>query len=194
MTKLDVINNALLKAGLPFAATQGDEDWNALFVFDKVVGEILRGYGWGFASKYAALNMDAGAPVHGFKYSYSLPADCIRMIDVHCQTDLRSPKARYKIAGRKLLTNASPCYVRYVSDDAAKDEEIDSWPMDFMDAVAFRIALEITTLSGENMAVVPQLTQQYQISLGTAQLNDARESMERVPLEGSIQAARGGQG
>lgn len=194
MTKLDVINNALLKAGLPLAAIQGDEDWNALFVFDKVVGEIMRGYAWGFAQKYVALNVDAAAPAHGFKYSYSLPDDCIRMIDVHCQTDLRSPKARYAVAGRKIFSNANPCYARYVSNDAAKESAINLWPMDFTDAVAFRIALEIIALSGENMAAVPQLTQQYQISLGTAQLNDARESMERVPMEGSIYAARGGQG
>lgn len=51
MTKLDVINNALLKAGLPLAAIQGDEDWNALFVFDKVVGEIMRGYALGLCPK-----------------------------------------------------------------------------------------------------------------------------------------------
>ena len=40
--KLEVINNALMKIGLPLAASLEDCDWNAATVYDLVVEQILR--------------------------------------------------------------------------------------------------------------------------------------------------------
>lgn len=189
MDKLGVINMALLKTGLPLASSLKDCDWNAAFIFDLCVEQIERGFAWGFAQKFTVCARDATAPPFGFDYSYTLPADCLRVIDVRNQHDLRAPKCTYVLQGRKLLTSASPCNLRYV----ARNLEPGDWPGDFTDAVACLIACEIAALSAEKMSLVPVLTQKYQLALAQAQIADARENTERVPLNQSLFAARQGQ-
>lgn len=187
MDRLDIINLALLKVGLPLAAALDDCDWNANFTFDKCVEEVLRSYSWGFAQKFESMGA-GGAPAFGFTKTFPLPADFVRAIDVHKFHDLRSPKARFQIKGKQLCSNVSPCYLRYVT----KDVEPDDFPPDFTDAVACRIAMEITPLSAQSSTIVPRLAQLYQLALATAQATDARENHERVPYDCNILAARAG--
>lgn len=187
MDQLAIINRALLKCGLPLAAALNDCDWNATLVYDACASECLRSFAWNFAQKVETL-AQTGTPAFGFAKSYALPDDCLRVIDVHCAHDLRSPKGRYVVQGRRLLANVSPCYLRYISSAVPCED----WPPDFCDAVAARIALEIAPLSTQSVGLVPQLAQFWQLSLATAQAADARESAERVPLDENILLARSG--
>lgn len=189
MDQLTIINKALLKCGLPLAAAINDCDWNAALIFESASHEVFRNYAWNFATRYVTLGQQ-GAPAFGFEYNFQLPADCAKVIDVHCLHDLRSPQARYAVQGKKLLTNVCPCHLRYVSHDIS----VGDWPPDFADAVAWRIALEIAPLSAQTMAMTPQLMQGYNLALANAQAVDARECMERVPLYWNILLARGGVG
>lgn len=185
MDKLTIINKALLKCGLPLAAAVKDCDWNASLIYDSCARELLRGFSWGFAQNFVSI-AQAGVPAHGFDHAYQLPADCLRVVDVHCVFDLRSPKARYVIQGKRLLTNVAPCYLRYISSSYG----CESWPDDFCDALASRIAMEIAPLSGQNMSMTSQLAQLAQLALANAQATDARENAERVPLDHNILMSR----
>lgn len=188
MEKLDVINRALMKCGLPLAASLNDCDWNASVSFDDCSREVLRSYCWGFAQRFVAL-APTGKPVHGFEHSYKMPDDCLRIVDARGCFDLRSPRVRHvRVVGREIYTQMSPCYLRYICDSVAPEE----WPPDFADAVACRVACETAPLSTQTMALTPQLMQLYQVSLATAQATDARENAERVPRDIDIWAARGG--
>jgi len=187
MDQLTLINKALLKCGLPLAAALDDCDWNAAMVYDSCSEECLRSFAWNFAQRFASLT-PAGAPPCAFSRSYALPEDCLRVIDVHNKQDARAPRCRFSITGRTLYTQAVPCWIRYVS----RDIPCEDWPPDFCDAVACRIAVEISPLSAQTMAMTPQLMQLYQLSLATAQAADARESAERVPLDQNILLARAG--
>lgn len=189
MDQLLIINKALMKCGLPQAASLADCDWNANTVFESCTDECLRSYAWNFAQKLTSLSPGT-APTHGFTKSYALPEDCVRVIDVHGTSDLRSPKARYVIAGQDLLTQVTPCYLRYVS----KSITVDKWPPDFADAVACRIAMEIAPLSAQTMSMSGALAQFYYTALANAQAADARESAERVPLDHNILLSRAGGG
>lgn len=190
-TKLDVINAALMKVGLPLAADLNDCDWNASLIFDSVTEQALRSFAWGFASRYEVLKEAAQVPAFGFHRAYLMPADCLRVIDVRCGTDLRSPKARFSISGKLVYANVSPCNCRYVG----REMNPANWPNDFADAVAARIAAEIANLSAQTMSMTPNLIQLHQLSLAQAQAADATETTERVPLDESILAAReGGRG
>lgn len=189
MDQLTIINKALLKCGLPLAAAINDCDWNAAFVYDSCARELLRGFSWGFAQNFIAIS-PGGSPAHGYQFSYQLPADYLRVVDVHCVHDLRSPKARYQIQGRRLLTNVSPCYLRYISSSYG----CESWPDDFCDALAARIAVEIAPLSAQTSSMTGQLMQLAQLALANAQATDARECAERVPLDYNILMSRAGAG
>lgn len=188
MDKLGIINMALMKAGLPLAASLEDCDWNAAARFDQIVEDALRGFPWGFAQKFETLARSAAMPPHGFRFSYVLPSDCLRMIDIRCAHDLRAPKARYVISRDSLFANVAPCNARFVHAELNPAR----WTPDFADAVACRLAAEIMSLSGQDMARVPQLMQLWQLSLAQARANDAMERADRVPLDESILAARAG--
>lgn len=187
MDKLWIINSALMKTGLPLAASLDDCDWNANYIYDNCTEQVLRSFAWGFAQKFASLPRESSEPQFAYKYYYRVPDDCLRLIDVHCQQSLRSPKARFSQQGKLIATNVSPCYLRYV----ARQLNPEDWPPDFADAVACLIATQIAALSAEKAGLVPHLLQYYQLALTQAQLSDARENTERVPLDSSIYAARG---
>ena len=190
MDRLTIINRALMKAGLPLAATLQDCDWNANLIFEDIVDELLRAHPWGFAQVFAVFSEPLRVPAHGFNYAYSMPDDWMRTVDVRAEHDLRSPKARYVMTGRQLYTNVNPANVRYVRRIWTPDD----WTPDFANAAEARLAAEIVALSGESMGLVPQLTQLAQIALDQARLTDARETTERVGLPDSIYTQRRGQG
>ncbi len=185
MDKLGIINLALLKCALPLAANLEDCDYNASVIFDNVAEQNLNLHAWGFAQKFAVLATASSSPM-GYAYAYLKPADCVRIIDVRQANDLRAPKARFSSEGSLVYSNARPCYARYVW--LCLNPAL--WPSDFSDAVATQIAYEIAGLSGEKIALVPQLYQLYSASIARAMANDAREETERVPLDESLYAGR----
>ncbi len=186
MDKLTLINMALMKCGLPLAASLNDCDWNAQLMFEQCAGEALVSHAWGFAQKSATLVMDPESPQFGYNYRYRMPEDCLRVLDVRAEHDSRAPKGRFRVQGRYILTNANPCHARYIG----RFLDPGDWPPMFCNAVAARIAQEIAGLSAENMAMVPQLLQAYKLALTEAQLMDARESTERVTLDVSVHEQR----
>ena len=190
MDQLQIINKALIKCGLPLAASIEDCDWNASYFFEMARDECLRSFAWGFAQKFVQLS-SADLPEHGFSRSYAMPDDCLRVIDARCMHDLRSPKVRQvRVVGRHIYSNVSPFYLRYISSGIP----IDEYPPDFCDVLACRLAQEIAALSAQSMALVPQRAQMYQLAMANAQATDARENFERVPLDWNILASRAGGG
>ncbi len=190
MTKLDVINNALMKVGLPLAANENEEDWNASTIFQTVAEQALRSFPWGFATKFAVLAQNSNTPAHGFRHAYTIPTDCLRIVDVRQHDDLRAPKGRFVVSGKLLYANVSPCNARYV----ARDLDPDNCPGDFCDAVSARIAAEIANLSAQTASLTPGLLQFAQLSLAQAQAIDSTETTERVPLDESILLSRENRG
>lgn len=188
-TRLEIINNALMKVGLPLAAAEREEDWNATVVFETIAKQALRSFPWSFATKFAVLTKNTNAPAHGFNFSYSLPTDCLRVVDVRQHNDLRAPKGRFVVSGKLLYANVDPCNIRYVMSELNPT----NWPDDFCDAVSCKIAAEIANLSAQTATMTPGLLQMYQLSLAQAQSIDSTETNERVPLDESILMARAGQ-
>lgn len=186
MQKLDVINRALWMIGLPPAAALNDSDWEAGVDFPHAVQEVLRSHAWGFAQNIVALPQ-AGTPVAGFEHAYTLPSDCIRVIDCRICSDWRAPRAQHmRVIGKKLYCNIAPCYLRYVTD--VQDPEL--WPTDFAQAVASRIAADIAGLHTQTAGKKAEAEASYARSLATARANDAAENAERTPLDLSIYNAR----
>lgn len=176
MDKLSVINAALMKCGLPLAASLQDADWGASSRFDSVTEQLLRAHAWNFATAYATPGQ-SGTPAHGYLYSYPVPADCVRVLDVRAAEDVRAPQARFSVVGATLYTNATPCNLRYtkmVTDPA-------DWPADFADAVATRLAAEIAPLSAQSFGLGASLLQLAQLAFQQAQASDAAEHRERLP-------------
>lgn len=186
MTKLDILNFALLQCGLPLAASLNDMDFNATFAFNSAVDEALRSHHWSFARAYALLEEQPNDGQYGNRHVYKLPADYIRYIDARPSQDVQSPAARdMERAGSLLLCNIQPCFLRYTRNE----NNPENWPADFAKAIAYRIASEIAPLSAERMDLKAPLLQAYSVQIQLAQAADARENKFHLPGN-SIAASR----
>jgi len=77
--------------------------------------EVISLYPWSFAITRAALAPDSAAPAFGYDYSYTVPADCLRVLPVTTDGRPNSAKIEYVREGNKLLTNYGPVlYIRYL--------------------------------------------------------------------------------
>lgn len=178
MTKLDIINNAMLKCGLPLAASLEDADYNAMQVYEVSVDEALSTYAWSFARAHRKLELAENAADFGNRHAYHLPDDYISMIDCRSKGDLRSPKAQeVERAGKYIYCQINPCFLRYTRRVTDPDE----WSSSFAEAVSALIAVKICALSAEKIQLQPQLLQAYTLQLSIAQARDARETHTRLP-------------
>lgn len=98
---------------------------------------VLRLHPWNFAVKRIQLAPDAAAPVYGYSSSFTLPSECLRILEVYEITD-------YKIEGRKILCDSSGLSIKYVF----RNEDVTQYDSLFVDALAsylaFKMAYPIT--------------------------------------------------
>lgn len=190
MTKLDILNFALMQCGLPLASTLEDMDYNARFAFDSAVLEALRAHHWSFARAYAALEEVPNDGSYGNRHVYKLPPDYLRFIDARNNQDMQAPAARdIERAGPYLLCHISPCFLRYTR----LENNPENWPADFAKAIALHIASDIAALSAERMDLKTSLLQQYSLQISLAQTADAREHKISLPSQ-NLSSSRSGKG
>lgn len=90
--------------------------------------EVLRAFPWPFAKKRAQLAEDGQGllPLFGWSYSYTLPSDCLRILELRCDGYHDMPyKPAYEVEGRQVLCNVSgplpAVYIRRVTNMAEWD-------------------------------------------------------------------------
>ncbi len=108
--------------------------------------ELLRLHVWNFATKRVQIAADATAPLWGFSNQYTLPADCLRLVEVS-----NSENYDYRVEGRKILTDlGSPLSILYTRQVTSPIE------MDvlFRQALAALLAAEVAeSITGDNTKV-----------------------------------------
>ncbi len=120
----------------------------------------LRAHPWNFALVRAQLAQTPAAPLWGFAYSYQIPGDCLRVLQMDWQDDYP-----WKKEGSLLYTDSDSCYVQYiarVSDTAAFDAL-------FTDYFTFRLAAALAWPITQRKADLDAMSQ-----LAIAKLREAR--------------------
>lgn len=181
-SKLDVINSALRRlaangANLSYQDTPAAQIAEA--AYSQALNYCLGLYPWAFATRYMRLGRSATAPAFGYKYAYSLPGDCVRVIDVRCHGEDGSVPAMawnmrgqpWAIVGRSVYTDAGSVALRYVSN------KLDTQLSDlFADALAWRLAFEISAYLPQGGANSQNFLQLFEQSLDRAKSEgDAQE-------------------
>ena len=117
--------------------------------FVELRDQLLRYVPWGFATKRASLAADAERPAWGFGFSYTLPNDCLRLIDVDSEI-----RQQYRIEGRSIVTDIRPpLKITYT----AEVEDVTKMDVLYREALAAYIASELAeaiTGSSEKMRQV----------------------------------------
>lgn len=94
--------------------------------FGYVRDEVLRTYPWSFAKGRKVLTPNADKPEFDWAYAYTLPDDCLRLIELRRSgTFNATPTTPYELEGRNVLTNVGPSlgiiYIKRVTDPTKFD-------------------------------------------------------------------------
>ena len=109
-SKTAIANRALSKLGQPRMANIDTDGTKAARVmsemWDIVRDAMLQAYPWNFAIKRAVL-AQTDAPAWGWDYAYTLPVDCLAVIEIKDDPD-------YVVEDGKILTDSAEVYLRYI--------------------------------------------------------------------------------
>lgn len=162
----DLCNEALGLISAKSIAAIDDSSINAnhcLRLYPPLRDAIMRSHHWTSAKKRVKLAQDATAPVFEFNFAYTLPADCLKVIEyagANTDTTTLIPvydgyqirQGVYKIEGRKLLSNDGEVYIGYLR----RLENPDEW-----DALLYQVI--VTWLAGKLAAAI---TKDIKLSTG----------------------------
>jgi hypothetical protein len=163
-----ICNGALNQLGATTILSLTEDSKNARLCnsrYTQVRDALFRTHPWNCLQKRIQIAADSTAPTWGFKFAYTLPADCLRLLRI---LDYDS---NYKVEGRKILSNTETMKILYVSrvtDPNEYDELLRETLSAFLSAdIAFAVTSNNTT--SQNMY------QLYQEKLKDARFVDSTE-------------------
>jgi len=144
--------------------------------------ELLRNHSWNFATARASLAASLTPPVWGFDYSYPLPSDCLRILNVNDVEDIG-----WRIEGREVVTNiAAPLEIEYTRD-ITDPTEMDVLFRQVLSTLIARDTAETITGSVEKAEEMERL---YRQRLSPAKAVDGQEPSRRHIESSSFLDAR----
>lgn len=196
-SQTDICNSALQRVGAARIMDISDNSREAracAIAYDSNRRSELSKYRWKFAITRAVLAPDATAPVFEYKYAYSLPADCLRIL---LPTD---PYLDWSVEGRKILTNTlqspylgagasgsvapgSPAlYLRYIADitDATMFDAA------FYDMLAIALSIDLCETLTQSNQKKADLENEYKDALAAARRTNSFETIPTDPPDDSF--------
>jgi len=158
--------------------------------YEPALRETIRLHPWNCAIKRAKLGQLSSEPVFEFSYSYQLPTNFIRVLEVSntASTWNRNHKQiEYQIEGRKLITNESDIYIKYVSYISDPNEMESLFMKCFYTVLASKLVMPLT----EDEALRNSIENEIQnIILPEARSIDAQEGYQREAIQSDVDEAR----
>jgi hypothetical protein len=176
-----ICNSALVKMGASriIQMTEGSKNANLCNEqYEKVRDDILRSHIWNFAVKRTKLAQLTETPTFGFNYEYQLPADFLRVVSVH-PNDSGSGLVAYKIEGRKLLTNSTEIYLRYIYQ-VTDPNDMDAL---FRETLAYALASDLAIPITQSTTTREQMKDGLKRQLSKAKSIDAIEDYPETEPE-----------
>lgn len=167
-TETSICNSALIKIGADRINSLTEANKRAQLCseqYSKVRDEVLRSHPWNFAITRAEFSQLSSTPAFGYTYEYSIPSDCLRILDLHDETII------WKQEGNKILSDSATIKARYIRRVTAP-AEYDSY---FIEALALRLAADLSYSLVQSTTLSSMMTQQYEKHLAFARSYDAQE-------------------
>ena len=159
-TQVQICNLALAKVGDDAAQitslTDGSNEAALCSKFyEPTLRELLSMHTWNFAKSYGELSASTTDPSFGWDYSYPLPADCIRPIELRSYSASRAYKLldEWRPVGRNIYTNAASAYLVYVKYET----DPNLMPPLFIRALYTGLASKLAFVLTEDKTVVASL-------------------------------------
>lgn len=178
MSKIEIINRALLKLGEPPVSSLNDAAFGRSYdiIYNDVKSLLLSTYPWRFAVKVEHLTKIYEPDAHkNVPFKYPLPTDCLLVTKVFgtkkavC-TDVRfKAMTSYEIADNCIVTAIAKGiaveYVRVIDDDAV-------FPPLFREAVAAKMAAELAMRLKHSLQLKQAFENEFLTLIRQAELNN----------------------
>ena len=133
---------------------------------DQVIETVLRMHIWNSALERQSL-VTGDTPIFGCNYSYQLPADCIKVVEVE-------PVSKYQVEKKYILSNESSLYLLYV----ATPTDINNLDSLLAEAIAMKLAVEVAETLTSKQGLKQEMMQKFIIALQEAR---SANSNDRTP-------------
>ena len=167
-SEVDICNSALNNIGASTINSLTEDSVPARIMNQRytfVRDSVFRSHPWNCLQKRVELAADTTAPAWGFKFAYTLPADCLRLLRI---LDFDS---NYKVEGRKILSNTSSMKILYIGRVTDPNEYDESLRETLSAALGADIAFAVTS----NNQTATNMYNLFQDKLKDARFVDSTE-------------------
>ena len=165
---VEICNGALNQLGATTILSLTEDSKNARLCnsrFTQVRDGVFRSHPWNCLQKRVELAQDTATPAWGFKYAFTLPADCLRLLRI---LDYDS---NYKVEGRKILSNTETMKILYIGRITDPNEYDESLRETLSSALSADIAFAVTS----NNTTATNMYNLFQDKLKDARFIDSTE-------------------
>ena len=165
-----------------------DDIWD-----NDLVDRVLQMGQWYFAQRTVQLAENPSiTPSFGYRYGFDAPADWLRTMGVCYDEYFQLPITRYSREAQWWFCDATPIYVKYVSNDIQYGQDYSLWPPNFTEMVEHYMAMKVAPrLTGVDISDTA-LLQKYKLWLAEAKATDAMEEPAKFAPKGSWSRSRRG--
>jgi hypothetical protein len=176
---VQMCNSALNQLGAASITSLTDNSKNARLCnerYETVRDAVFRSHPWNSLIKRQQLAQDTQTPAWGFKYQFTLPSDCLRVLAIDAYN------SDYKVEGRKILSNESTIKLVYISTVTDPNE------MDVLlrETISAGLASDLAYSITANLQVSGLMAEKYQAKLSEARHADASEGYNTDPRNGQV--------
>lgn len=174
-SSVEICNSALYKIGAARISSLADETKSARILndqYDRLRKEVLRAHPWNFAIAFVSLAATTNTPVwDNWSTEFLIPSDVLRVLE----TDLVDGalwEMGYNVDGNKVIfCNDDAVKIRYIKDITNTTR----FAPDFEEALAFRIAADISYALTQSQTIQANMFKLYDASMAMARSFDAQE-------------------
>lgn len=150
--------------------------------YEQLRDRLLRMHPWAFATKRVLLAPTTTVPAFDWGYTYLLPADCLRVLQVG-EAGIRPS---YELEGRNLLTNESSLPLVYVW----KNTDEQSWDAQFVDLLTAALAKQLAYPITKSPPMQEAMGKEFEMQRRRAGAVNGQENEPRDMPASTIQTAR----
>lgn len=165
---VEICNSALNQLGASTILSLTENSKNGRLCnarYETIRDSVLRSHPWNAAIKRQSLAADTAIPDWGFAKQYTLPADCLRVLQI------KNFSSNYKIEGRKILSNDDSIQLVYVSVVTDPNQ------MDVLlrETISAALAADLAYAVTANAGLAGRMEEKYQFKISEARHADAGE-------------------
>lgn len=196
-TKIGLFNAALDELGYEPLVDTGEAVEKGRVLnrqYQRVVDDCIAAGSWNFATETVKMDADTGVtPTFGYTEVFAKPSDWVRTVAISEDENFAIPLMRYYDDDSYWSAEATPIYVRYVSDDTGMGWDLQRWTNAFTRYVELEMAVRAAPRLLLDKSAIGELKKDRDKARKVALNQDSmNEPQPRFPPPGKWTMARSG--